>query len=516
MRGRRPTASIVASPILVGAITTLVVIVAVFLAYNANQGLPFVPTYDVNVNLPSASNLVRGNEVRIAGTRVGVVNAIKPGSVSTPKGPKPVAHLQLKLDQDVEPLPRDTHVQVRALSAIGLKYLEVIPGRSRAGFRPGDTVPLANSTKPVEFDDLLNTFTLKTREAGQQGLELLGNALAGRGPAINDAIQAFDPFFGHLTPVMQTLNDPKTRLDRLFPALAKLSGEVAPVSATNARVFSETADTLEAIAHDPEALRQTIVKSPQTEETAIASLRVQRPFLADFTDASRRLSLAADELAPSLPPITTALHRGRQVLPTTVDFNAASRKVFGALGDLGRNKETMPALRNLTTLTTLSGSLLEYAAPYQTVCNYGAYEFWSLFAQQDEEVPGGTSERVLLKSDNGEQTNRLSDSTSFRPVDVPYDKDPKRAQSAHGRGPLEALHGQPYSPAIDKNGNADCESGQYGYLRGVFGKGRTRPHNDASDFDQRFSGGSHVVVGPDTPGSLGPTFQGVPSLKDVP
>ena len=36
-------ASIVANPVLVGAVTTLVVIVAVFLAYNANNGLPFVP-----------------------------------------------------------------------------------------------------------------------------------------------------------------------------------------------------------------------------------------------------------------------------------------------------------------------------------------------------------------------------------------------------------------------------------------------------------------------------------------
>ena len=32
-----------ASPTLVGAITTLIVILAVFLAYNANNGLPFVP-----------------------------------------------------------------------------------------------------------------------------------------------------------------------------------------------------------------------------------------------------------------------------------------------------------------------------------------------------------------------------------------------------------------------------------------------------------------------------------------
>ena len=35
------------SPVLVGAVTVLVIIVAVFLAYNANNGLPFVSTYDL-------------------------------------------------------------------------------------------------------------------------------------------------------------------------------------------------------------------------------------------------------------------------------------------------------------------------------------------------------------------------------------------------------------------------------------------------------------------------------------
>ena len=43
MNGRASVGSLAASPTMVGAITTLIVIVAVFLAYNANNGLPFVP-----------------------------------------------------------------------------------------------------------------------------------------------------------------------------------------------------------------------------------------------------------------------------------------------------------------------------------------------------------------------------------------------------------------------------------------------------------------------------------------
>jgi len=68
--------SIAGNPVLIGAATVLVVIVAMFLSYNANAGLPFVPTYQLKVEAPSAAALVRGNEVRIGGTRVGAVDTI--------------------------------------------------------------------------------------------------------------------------------------------------------------------------------------------------------------------------------------------------------------------------------------------------------------------------------------------------------------------------------------------------------------------------------------------------------
>src|SRR5204863_3607711 len=74
LMNRRRSTSLAGSPLLIGAVTTLIVVVAVFLSYNANNGLPFVPTYDINVELPEASGLQKSNQVRIAGTRVGVVN----------------------------------------------------------------------------------------------------------------------------------------------------------------------------------------------------------------------------------------------------------------------------------------------------------------------------------------------------------------------------------------------------------------------------------------------------------
>ena len=72
MRGRAAS-SVFANPVLVGAVTVLVVIVAVFLSYNANNGLPFVPTTTLKVRFANGANLVKGNEVRSGGFRIGVV-----------------------------------------------------------------------------------------------------------------------------------------------------------------------------------------------------------------------------------------------------------------------------------------------------------------------------------------------------------------------------------------------------------------------------------------------------------
>ena len=71
MTRRRGATAIASNPVLVGVATTLVIVVAVFLAYNANQGLPWVPTYRLTAEVPRASSLVKGNEVRIGGLRVG-------------------------------------------------------------------------------------------------------------------------------------------------------------------------------------------------------------------------------------------------------------------------------------------------------------------------------------------------------------------------------------------------------------------------------------------------------------
>src|SRR3954469_13014076 len=120
----RSTAALVASPVLVGAVTVMIVLIAVYISYGANQGLPFVPTYDLEAQLPSGAKLVPGNEVRLGGFRVGVVNDLVPVTATERGRTRSVALVKLKLDKSLEHLPRDTRIRVRPRSALGLKYVE--------------------------------------------------------------------------------------------------------------------------------------------------------------------------------------------------------------------------------------------------------------------------------------------------------------------------------------------------------------------------------------------------------
>jgi virulence factor Mce-like protein len=520
---RRGTASLVASPVLVGAVTVLIVIVAVFLAYNANNGLPFVPTYDVWAQLPSGANLVKGNEVRVGGFRVGVVDKIVPQY--DPRLQKTIARVHMKLDKSVQPLARDTTLIVRQRSALGLKYIELTPGHGRADYRAGDTIPLRFAGNPVEFDDVFSTFDKPTRDASRASLKGYGDAFAGRGESLNAAIAALNPFLVHLAPVMRNLADPSTQLDEFFKQIGNASAEVAPVARTQAVLFTNMADTFAAIDHSPANLRAAIEKSPPTLDTGIASFKVQQPFLADFADLSRRLRPVAASLPHTLPALNTAFRFGTSVLPKTVPLNQETGRLFKALDDLAKNPNTFLALKDLTTTVAVGAPLLTFAAPYQTVCNYTTNWFTGLSGHISEDVKGGTIERVLVRNDNAStQPGKLGSSDNSRPADVPSNVNPKTTKLASGDY-AEALHGQPLSPAIDAAGNADCETGQNGYLTGpLTGGGRYQarseqsfnPNNPSDPFYTGDAGGSHTVVDPNTPGLAGTTYTGVPSLRDVP
>src|SRR5215204_5880035 len=387
---------------MVGAITTLIVIVAVFLAYNANNGLPFVPTYRISAEICDAARVAPNNEVRIGGNRVGVVESVEtldapPGSgCQTVNGDSSstIAKLNLKLDESAKPIPENSTVRVRYRSAFGLKYLEITRGDG-AGLPEGDFLPVAQSQEQVEFDDVYNTFDTATRENSRRVLQGFGDAFAARGSSLNEAIAALNPLFENLRPVAAALADPTTQLGRFFPELADAARIVAPVAADNAEQFTNGAIAFGAISSDPEALRDTISGGPPTLEEGIRSLPVIRPFLTEFAEFSRLLRPGVQELRASLPILNQVVVLGKRNLPRTVRMNEDLEGVMDELKNLVDDPSTLSSLRRVGRTFIVTTDAARKIGPYQTVCDYWNYWMTYLPGHFQLRTPFGFAERVI-------------------------------------------------------------------------------------------------------------------------
>jgi len=514
---------------MVGAITVLIAIVAVFLAYNANQGLPFVPVYRVAVDVPNGARVTDANEVRIGGTRVGVIESIEPivGDSSTQtvsvdsdetELPSVAARINLKLDETARPLPQDSIFRIRYRSAFGLKYIEVVRGTGPDapegftfnGLDDGETcaLPVASGgqfkTEPDEvgsngcfqaqneFDDLNNTYDAETRQAQRNNLEGFGNAFASRGVSLNDAIQELEPLFRNAGPVGRALVDRSTRFSRLFPALARTANLVEPVALLQAEQFAFAARTFEAISRVPEAYAQVIEQGPETLRTAIDNLPRQREFISNSADLALKLNPGIKNLRLALPDLNEAVEVGAPVLESSPPVNRLLREALSELRQLVEQPSTRVTLMRLADTFSEATPLVRYVAPAQTVCNY--WNYWFTYfpnALSDvEPLLGGAFRQTLTRFPAAQQ------------VETPLGG--YSGISANGRsGPADQgdagvfkpfqnpiINSRVYSPTGQQD--ADCQNGQIGYALGrlpVPGQVDADPGIRVSDF----------------PGSRGPT-----------
>jgi virulence factor Mce-like protein len=453
MRGRGVGGALSGSPVLVGAVTVLVTIVAVFLSYDANSGLPFVPTYDLRANLPNAAELVPGNEVRIGGARVGAISSIE---AKRRPGGEAYAQLELKLKKSVQPLPADSTILVRPRSALGLKYLEILPGKGRAGFKAGATVPVRQARpRPVEIDEVLNMFDSNTRRGAQGSLQGFGDGLAGRGTALNTALGELPPLLRDLEPVAADLSAPGTRLDRFFKELRDAAGEVAPVAEQQAELFVNLDTTFAALARVARPfIQETIAESPPTEILAISQFPRQRPFIRNTTALFRELRHGVATLPSSAPVLADALEIGTRTLPRTYRapwrFNRRLADVFDAVADFSDEPLVSRGLHQLTRLSASLKPTLGFLTPAQTRCNYATLWFRNISSLLSEGDTNGTWQRFIIIATPQGRNNEGGPS------------------SAPANGPERAnyLHQNPYPNTAAPGQPRECEAGNEPYLAG--------------------------------------------------
>jgi virulence factor Mce-like protein len=427
MRSGPNTPSIVGSPIMIGAVTVLITVIAVFLSYNANSGLPFVPTYHITVEVPDAAGLVQGNDVRSGGKRIGVIEEIvgEAGKV------EPHAELALKLDRPVEPLLDDTVVTVRPRSPLGLKYLEVVPGKRGEPIREGGRLTLAAARQSVELDQVLDTFDAKTRDSLQRTTTGLGTGFTGRGVGFNESLALGPELAGRSARVFRNFADPATRLRRAVRALQSVTGELAPVAPQLGSVFDNSNTTLSALAGVRPQLSEVLAGLPPTELIATEALREARPVLRDARLLLADLRPGVDVLPGAARNLDSALDRGYPVLRRALGLVGDLDDALAAVDRLARDPATLSTLGRLRGVLDSAGPTVRYLVPMQTVCNYIGLWLRNAASTSSEGDAGGTWVRTLVLLGNTDEMFRRAD-------------------------PAPNLHVNPYPHA---GANGECEAG---------------------------------------------------------
>jgi virulence factor Mce-like protein len=382
MRARRKGAlEVFDNPVLVGAVTILIVIVAVYLSYIAENGLPFVPTYNIKVQVADAAELVKNADVRVGGARVGQVLTITP-ELPNAQYRHPYAQLGLSLERSLQPLPADTKYQVRLASVLGGKYVELIPGHSKQGLPDGGTLhltgnPATNHNIPfVDLDTAFKTFGGATEHGIRIATYQLGNAVAGRGTDFNDAIYSAHLLIGPLENLLRLIAAPTTNLSGFVTGLSHTTAALAPVSPTINSLLADGATTFNALQNSQ--LGSAIDQLAPTESEATTVLTNAQPVLSDAATIISDLrpgaallpgtAMRLDSLlrvAPpvfrQLPPVASGLEAAL-VSVRKLASDPASTEVFGVLGtnDLG----TAGASGFIGL-----GAILKAVAPQQFACN---------------------------------------------------------------------------------------------------------------------------------------------------
>ncbi|MGH2870237.1 MAG: MlaD family protein, partial [Solirubrobacteraceae bacterium] len=379
---RKAAGALFDNPILVGTVTILVVLVAVYLSYIAENGLPFVPTYSINVDVENAGQLIKNADVRVGGARVGQVLTITP-EPATKAWPHPFARLGLSLQHGLQPLPSDTHSQVRLASVLGGNYLEIIPGHSRrSGLADGgtftlDTNPRRSHDLPfVDLDSALATFGPRTRTGLRGSLAGLGDAVAGRGAQLNDAIGSTRDLLGPLDNILTLLAAPGTRLPAFLSGLAATTGALAPVAPTVNLLLGSSATTFAALTRA--SLGRAIDQLPATETVSTQVLRRAEPVLAETASIAQELKRSAALLplaARRLDAVVTAatpVYRRAPQLASVLTGAAASIDALARDPAAGQTFKVLGS-SDLGTLGASAfvglGAILQSVSSAQFSCN---------------------------------------------------------------------------------------------------------------------------------------------------
>jgi phospholipid/cholesterol/gamma-HCH transport system substrate-binding protein len=298
------------------AVALLVIMAAAFITFFAfNRGLPFVHHYTLHAVVSNSVNVRSDSPVRIAGIDVGSVQNVSPEGQAS--------KITFTMNSVGLPVHRDATVRIRdRLFLEGGYYLQLDPGTPAAPLlHDGDTIPLQQTSSPVQFYKVLSTFDVATRASLKGVLDTFNQAFSNPPghPLSDSGAGGFKQAVPQLTPTLKDValitralrGTQVGDLERLLSSASAVTSTVAasdPSLADLVRSLNRTSSALAAsdgaLAQSVSGLDQTLQVAPRalaavdhalppTVALAVAldpSLKLAPPILVSVTGAVRQLA----------------------------------------------------------------------------------------------------------------------------------------------------------------------------------------------------------------------------------
>jgi phospholipid/cholesterol/gamma-HCH transport system substrate-binding protein len=296
-------------------------------------------TYRVRAIFDSASFLVPGEDVKIAGVKVGTIEEL-----DVTRDNKAVVVLRID-DPAYRDFKDDAFCTIRLQSLIGEKFVACQPTQPKgANTEPAPSLrritrgegegqyllPVSNTSAPVDLDMLNNIMQLPERQRFAIIINELGVGLAGNGEQLNKVIRRADPALYQFDRVLAIL----ASQNRVLADLARDSDAALAPAARESQSISDFIDkagaTATATAARGDALEQSFAKFP----AFLTQLRPTMRRLGEFAQAGTPVMT---DLRAAAPSVNTLF---RQLGP----FSEAALPTFVTLGDLAdTGREALPA-----------------------------------------------------------------------------------------------------------------------------------------------------------------------------
>src|SRR4051795_12032728 len=159
----------------VGALGVAVVVAIVLLTGGSKHEYTLV--------FQNAGQLVKDNDVKVGGRRIGRVADIKLSSNN-------LAEVRIQVDEPYAPLHQGTTATIRSgsLSGVANRYISLAPGPNSAAKLDDDaTLGLDKTTTSVDLDQLFDALDPKTRESLQKVIKGSSTQYDGKGAKANEA-----------------------------------------------------------------------------------------------------------------------------------------------------------------------------------------------------------------------------------------------------------------------------------------------------------------------------------------